>query len=317
MELKHKLSDHCGSLLQTETSKMTQYQAGALDFVEKIDNLRLVIRHAFSNGRTMLAIPFVIGLLWAFSYGVNVIYMEPWKQIEKRFLNSLEYKKSLINEQFFISKNREIKESYEDIYIKNGHLSFFDFWHYNYYNNDFLYKKSIALELFLSLAPLLCSLPMIYFGFIARNRPYLICDREKQLFYTWDMKMNVYVAKYSQISFADIKPTLALILYRVDENQKLIEYKYYPNLTMFSFLGGGSSNDKAWGLGYITKYLFYGLAPLIESKYTRKKYSIFREAPIPKDLDKQIEQQVVLVDKELPPCKEIEDKLSEAIKHSI
>lgn len=131
------------------------------------------------------------------------------------------------------------------------------------------------------------------------------------------MKMNVYVAKYSQINFADMKPTLALILYRVDENNKLIEHKYYPNLTVFSFLGGGSSNDKAWGLGYITKYLFYGLAPLIEGKYTRKKYSIFREAPIPKDLDRQIEQQVVLVDKELPPCKEIEDKLSEAIKHSI
>ncbi|MER1962513.1 hypothetical protein KC821_15670, partial [Proteus vulgaris] len=192
-----------------------------------------------------------------------------------------------------------------------------NYWDYYYYSNSFIREKSIILDLFLLLAPLLCSLPMIYFGFIARNRPYLICDREKQLFYTWDMKMNVYVAKYSQINFSDMKPTLAVILYRVDENNKLIEHKYYPNLTMFSFLGGGSSNDKAWGLGYITKYLFYGLAPLIEGKYTRKKYSIFREAPIPKDLDKQIEQQVVLVDKELPPCKEIEDKLSEAIKHSI
>lgn len=204
-----------------------------------------------------------------------------------------------------------------DIYIKNGHLSFFDFLHYNYNNNYYAYEENVFLDLFLLLTPLLCSLLMIYFGFIARNRPYLICDREKQLFYTWDMKMNVYVAKYSQINFSDMKPTLAFILYRVDENNKLIEHKYYPNLTMFSFLGGGSSNDKAWGLGYITKYLFYGLAPLIEGKYTRKKYSIFREAPIPKDLDKQIEQQVVLVDKELPPCKEIEDKLSEAIKHSI
>lgn len=315
MELKHKLSDHCESLLQTETSKMTQYQAGALDFVEKIDNLRLVIRHAFSNGRTMLAIPFVIGLLWAFSYGVKTIYIDPWKNTESIFLRILE-KKDNKNNIVILPQHRD-NDELEKKYIQNGRLSFFDFWHYNYYNNDFLYKKSIALELFLSLAPLLCSLPMIYFGFIARNRPYLICDREKQLFYTWDMKMNVYVAKYSQINFSDIKPTLALILYRVDENQKLIEHKYYPNLTMFSFLGGGSSNDKAWGLGYITKYLFYGLAPLIEGKYTRKKYSIFREAPIPKDLDKQIEQQVVLVDKELPPCKEIEDKLSEAIKHSI
>ncbi|MBG6032754.1 hypothetical protein I5E97_17105 [Proteus hauseri] len=315
MELKHKLSDHCGSLLQTETSKMTQYQAGALDFVEKIDNLRLVIRHAFSNGRTMLAIPFVIGLLWAFSYGVKTIYIDPWKNTESIFLRILE-KKDNKNNIVILPQHRD-NDELEKKYIQNGRLSFLNYWDYYYYSNSFIREKSILLDLFLLLTPLLCSLPMIYFGFIARNRPYLICDREKQLFYTWDMKMNVYVAKYSQISFADIKPTLALILYRVDENQKLIEYKYYPNLTMFSFLGGGSSNDKAWGLGYITKYLFYGLAPLIESKYTRKKYSIFREAPIPKDLDKQIEQQVVLVDKELPPCKEIEDKLSEAIKHSI
>ncbi|MEQ5226104.1 hypothetical protein ABN220_10725 [Proteus cibi] len=315
MELKHKLSDHCGSLLQTETSKMTQYQAGALDFVEKIDNLRLVIRHAFSNGRTMLAIPFVIGLLWAFSYGVKTIYIDPWKNTESIFLRILE-KKDNKNNIVILPQHRD-NDELEKKYIQNGRLSFLNYWDYYYYSNSFIREKSILLDLFLLLTPLLCSLPMIYFGFIARNRPYLICDREKQLFYTWDMKMNVYVAKYSQISFADIKPTLALILYRVDENQKLIEHKYYPNLTMFSFLGGGSSNDKAWGLGYITKYLFYGLAPLIESKYTRKKYSIFREAPIPKDLDKQIEQQVVLVDKELPPCKEIEDKLSEAIKHSI
>lgn len=41
MELKHKLSDHCESLLQTEIPKMTQYQAGALDFVEEIENLRI------------------------------------------------------------------------------------------------------------------------------------------------------------------------------------------------------------------------------------------------------------------------------------
>ncbi|MEX5895683.1 hypothetical protein AB6H17_02800 [Proteus vulgaris] len=40
MELKHKLSNNCESLLQTETPKMTQYQAGALDFVE-IENLRI------------------------------------------------------------------------------------------------------------------------------------------------------------------------------------------------------------------------------------------------------------------------------------
>ncbi|EST57295.1 hypothetical protein K151_2929 [Proteus hauseri ZMd44] len=315
MELKHKLSDHCGSLLQTETSKMTQYQAGALDFVEKIDNLRLVIRHAFSNGRTMLAIPFVIGLLWAFSYGVKTIYIDPWKNTESIFLRILE-KKDNKNNIVILPQHRD-NDELEKKYIQNGRLSFLNYWDYYYYSNSFIREKSILLDLFLLLTPLLCSLPMIYFGFIARNRPYLICDREKQLFYTWDMKMNVYVAKYSQINFADIKPTLAFILYRVDENQKLIEHKYYPNLTMFSFLGGGSSNDKAWGLGYITKYLFYGLAPLIEGKYTRKKYSIFREAPIPKDLDKQIEQQVVLVDKELPPCKEIEDKLSEAIKHSI
>lgn len=315
MELKHKLSDHCGSLLQTETSKMTQYQAGALDFVEKIDNLRLVIRHAFSNGRTMLAIPFVIGLLWAFSYGVKTIYIDPWKNTESIFLRILE-KKDNKNNIVILPQHRD-NDELEKKYIQNGRLSFLNYWDYYYYSNSFIREKSILLDLFLLLTPLLCSLPMIYFGFIARNRPYLICDREKQLFYTWDMKMNVYVAKYSQINFSDIKPTLALILYRVDENQKLIEHKYYPNLTMFSFLGGGSSNDKAWGLGYITKYLFYGLAPLIEGKYTRKKYSIFREAPIPKDLDKQIEQQVVLVDKELPPCKEIEDKLSEAIKHSI
>lgn len=317
MELKHKLSDHCESLLQTETSKMTQYQAGALDFVEKIDNLRLVIRHAFSNGRTMLAIPFVIGLLWAFSYGVKKIYIDPWKNTERIFLHSLEYKKLPKDENRYFFKIPEREYKYENIYIKNGHLSFFDFLHYNYNNNYYAYEENVFLDLFLLLSPLLCSLPMIYLGFIARNRPYLICDREKQLFYTWDMKMNVYVAKYSQINFADIKPTLALILYRVDENKKLIEHEYYPNLTMFSFLGGGNSNDKAWGLGYITKYLFYGLEPLIEGKYTRKKYSIFREAPIPKDLDKQIEQQVLLVDKALPPCKEIEDKLSEAIKRSI
>ena len=315
MEQKHKLSDHCESLLQTETPKMTQYQAGALDFVEKIDNLRLVIRHAFSNGRTMLAIPFVIGLLWAFSYGVKTIYIDPWKNTESLFLRILD-KKDNKNNIFILPQYRD-NDELEKKYIQNGKLSFINYWDYYYYSNSFIREKSIILDLFLLLAPLLCSLPMIYFGFIARNRPYLICDREKQLFYTWDMKMNVYVAKYSQINFADMKPTLALILYRVDENNKLIEHKYYPNLTVFSFLGGGSSNDKAWGLGYITKYLFYGLAPLIEGKYTRKKYSIFREAPIPKDLDRQIEQQVVLVDKELPPCKEIEDKLSEAIKHSI
>ncbi|WIV88999.1 hypothetical protein [Proteus appendicitidis] len=315
MELKHKLSDHCESLLQTETSKMTQYQAGALDFVEKIDNLRLVIRHAFSNGRTMLAIPFVIGLLWAFSYGIKTIYIDPWKNTESIFLRILE-KKDNKNNIVILPQHRD-NDELEKKYIQNGRLSFLNYWDYYYYSNSFIREKSILLDLFLLLTPLLCSLPMIYFGFIARNRPYLICDREKQLFYTWDMKMNVYVAKYSQINFSDIKPTLALILYRVDENQKLIEHKYYPNLTMFSFLGGGSSNDKAWGLGYITKYLFYGLAPLIEGKYTRKKYSIFREAPIPKDLDKQIEQQVLLVDNALPPCKEIENKLSEAIKRSI
>lgn len=315
MEQKHKLSDHCESLLQTETPKMTQYQAGALDFVEKIDSLRLVIRHAFSNGRTMLAIPFVIGLLWAFSYGVKTIYIDPWKNTESLFLRILD-KKDNKNNLFILPQHRD-NDELEKKYIQNGKLSFINYWDYYYSSNSFIREKSIILDLFLLLAPLLCSLPMIYFGFIARNRPYLICDREKQLFYTWDMKMNVYVAKYSQINFSDMKPTLAFILYRVDENNKLIEHKYYPNLTMFSFLGGGSSNDKAWGLGYITKYLFYGLAPLIEGKYTRKKYSIFREAPIPKDLDKQIEQQVVLVDKELPPCKEIEDKLSEAIKHSI
>lgn len=315
MELKHKLSDHCESLLQTETSKMTQYQAGALDFVEKIDNLRLVIRHAFSNGRTMLAIPFVIGLLWAFSYGVKTIYIDPWKNTESLFLRILE-KTDNKNNIVILPQHRD-NDELEKKYIQNGRLSFLNYWDYYYYSNSFIREKSILLDLFLLLSPLLCSLPMIYLGFIARNRPYLICDREKQLFYTWDMKMNVYVAKYSQINFADIKPTLALILYRVDENKKLIEHEYYPNLTMFSFLGGGSSNDKAWGLGYITKYLFYGLEPLIEGKYTRKKYSIFREAPIPKDLDKQIEQQVLLVDNALPPCKEIEDKLSEAIKHFI
>lgn len=315
MELKHKLSDHCESLLQTETSKMIQYQAGALDFVEKIDNLRLVIRHAFSNGRTMLAIPFVIGLLWAFSYGVKTIYIDPWKNTESLFLRILE-KTDNKNNIVILPQHRD-NDELEKKYIQNGRLSFLNYWGYYYYSNSFIREKSILLDLFLLLSPLLCSLPMIYLGFIARNRPYLICDREKQLFYTWDMKMNVYVAKYSQINFADIKPTLALILYRVDENKKLIEHEYYPNLTMFSFLGGGSSNDKAWGLGYITKYLFYGLEPLIEGKYTRKKYSIFRESPIPKDLDKQIEQQVLLVDKALPPCKEIEDKLSEAIKRSI
>ncbi|MCF1958464.1 hypothetical protein L1K40_28240 [Escherichia coli] len=315
MELKHKLSDHCESLLQTETSKMTQYQAGALDFVEKIDNLRLVIRHAFSNGRTMLAIPFVIGLLWAFSYGVKTIYIDPWKNTESLFLRILE-KTDNKNNIVILPQHRD-NDELEKKYIQNGRLSFLNYWDYYYYSNSFIREKSILLDLFLLLSPLLCSLPMIYLGFIARNRPYLICDREKQLFYTWDMKMNVYVAKYSQINFADIKPTLALILYRVDENKKLIEHEYYPNLTMFSFLGGGSSNDKAWGLGYITKYLFYGLEPLIEGKYIRKKYSIFREAPIPKDLDKQIEQQVLLVDNALPPCKEIEDKLSEAIKRSI
>lgn len=86
MELKHKLSDHCESLLQTETSKMTQNQAGALDFVEKIDNLRLVIRHAFSNGRTMLAI-----LLLSVYFGLSAMALKQFILILGKILKEYFY----------------------------------------------------------------------------------------------------------------------------------------------------------------------------------------------------------------------------------
>ena len=64
---------------------------------------------------------------------------------------------------------------------------------------------------------------MIYFGFIARNRPYLICDRENNYFILGYENECLCYSKYSQINFSDMKPTLAFILYRADENNKLIE----------------------------------------------------------------------------------------------
>ncbi|HHZ8502984.1 TPA: hypothetical protein ACWL6U_000418 [Morganella morganii] len=313
MELKYKLSDYYEPLSQTETTRMPHKQMEVLQFVDKINNVRLVIRHASANTRTMLAIPLAIILFLSAAFTFDYIYIDEWKSTEDRMLSRLE-DNDKINNNIFILESHIRKERPEETYIKDGRLSFWDFLHYYYsYRNS----SAVMVGLFAILSPLLFFIPFFYWGFIIRNRPPLICDREKQLFYTWDMKMNVYVARYSQIEFADIRPALALFLYRVDDEGTLVPYKYFPNLSLFSYLGTASDNDNAWGLGYITKYIFNGLAPLAESPYTRKRYRIFRDAPVPEDLEQQIQEQVCKVDAVLPPDEDTEVRLAESIKRSV
>lgn len=316
MELKYKLSDYYEPLSQTETTKMPKKQMEVIQFIDKIDNVKLIIGQVFYNARVMLLLPIAITFLVSFLYGINVIYIEPWKKTEKLFLEVLENREKKTQENLFFPKKNQIIPAYGEEYLRGRHLPFLGYWKYKYFNNSLIDKSSIVFDLSILLIQLFISVTLFAWIFLIKNRPPLICDRKKQLFYTWDMKMNVYVAKYSQIEFADIRPTFALFLYRVDNNGKLIEHKYYPNLTLFSYLGGGSDNDKAWGLGYITKYLFNGLAPLAESNYTRKRLRIFRDAPIPQDLEQQIEDQVSKVDIVLPPNAEMEARLAESIKRS-
>lgn len=317
MELKYKLSDYCEPLLQTETTKMPKKQMEVIRFIEKIDNIKLTMRQAFHSARLMLLLPIAIAFLASFLYGVKVIYIDPWNKTEKLFLEVLDNKEKKIKENLFFSKKDESIPAYGETYMHDRKLSFSDYWDYRYHSGSFIAGDNSLFDLSILLVQLFVSLSLFGFAFLVRNRPPLICDRKRQLFYTWDMKMNVYVAKYSQIEFADIRPSLALFLYRIDAQGNLISHKYYPDLTLFSYLGGGSDNDKAWGLGYITKYLFNGLAPLAESNYTRKSLPIFRNAPIPKDLEQQIQEQVIKVDAMLPPNEEMEARLAESIKQSI
>ncbi|WP_283126852.1 hypothetical protein [Providencia stuartii] len=317
MELKYKLSDYCEPLSKTETTKMPKKQMEVIRFIEKIDNIKLTMRQAFHSARLMLLLPIAIAFFASFLYGVKVIYIEPWKKTENEFLWYLNKKSEIVEKNKFDFGFNKNLSNHEEKYIKDGKLSFSDYWDYRYHSGSFIAGDNSLFDLSILLVQLFVSLSLFGFTFLVRNRPPLICDRKRQLFYTWDMKMNVYVAKYSQIEFADIRPSLALFLYRIDAQGNLISHKYYPDLTLFSYLGGGSDNDKAWGLGYITKYLFNGLAPLAESNYTRKSLPIFRNAPIPKDLEQQIQEQVIKVDAMLPPNEEMEARLAESIKQSI
>ncbi|MGG4610766.1 hypothetical protein [Providencia sp. Me31A] len=316
MELRYKLSDYNEPLLQTETSKMPLKQMEVIQFIDKIDNVNLTIGQAFYNARIMLLLPIAVTFLISFLYGVNVIYIDPWKKTEKLFLEVLENREKKDNELFFF-KDKKKSPAYGSEYLDGKSLPFSSYLDYRYFSGSTIKSNKLIFDLLILLVQLLTSVVLFLWIFLMKNRPPLICDREKQLFYTWDMKMNVYVAKYTQIEFADIRPTLTLFLYRVDNQGNLATQKYLPNLTLFSYLGGGSDNDKAWGLGYITKYLFNGLTPLAEADYTRKRCRLFRDAPVPSDLEQQIKEQVTKVDKILPQDEVMEAHLAECIRQSI
>lgn len=69
----------------------------------------------------MLAIPFVIGLLWAFSYGVKTIYIDPWKNTESLFLRILD-KKDNKNNIFILPQYRDNDELEKNIFRMESFL---------------------------------------------------------------------------------------------------------------------------------------------------------------------------------------------------
>lgn len=179
MELKYKLSDYNDPLLKTETTKMPEKQMEVILFVDSIDNARLMIRQAFHSARIMLLLPVAITFFVSFLYGVNMIYIEPWKKTEDEFITALENKKDT-GDVLFSFQARDRHD--EDIYIKNGKLSFVDYWKFRYYSGTYVAGDNSLFEVSILLVQLLVSIFIFGFAFLIRSRPPLICDRKNNFF---------------------------------------------------------------------------------------------------------------------------------------
>ncbi|MDE9499085.1 hypothetical protein KKJ22_14955 [Xenorhabdus bovienii] len=309
-----RISTVCDPLLKEDIGILEKEQLENEGVVELINSKNCVIINEINNHRIHIIVPVLIGFLLGFCFFINY-YIDNWKGNEKFYLEMVPIAKERYGDEFYL--NPKLPESFKKYeYISDSkNISILQYFYIRYTDSGFYKKSTVRNDLLLDggffLFFLTANSFLLYLLFFSRKLAPFVIDREKRIFYTW-AKGKMYIARYAQLEAVNSKDELFFRTYGFDESNNLFIHNFKPRIpNIYS-----SRIGKAYLLTFMAKYLIQGKEAVSSVDFQRQRtlfasLFVLRQEPKPTDLESQIEDILVKLDKIMPPNVSQAEEISE------